>query len=652
MRLQPSARIEPPPPAPIARPSRARRGSRAARRLRRSARAAAGTPSSSQPNVPSPPRRRRVGGDVHELRAVAQRAEVAGREEARPGVGGLGAVDAVELGRMADRLVHLELASARRRSRPSSRPAGHASARSSAAASSADARRLALEAERLDVLPAGLRARAAVGARVAADLDVAVVGRRARRSRRRTRRAPARRRRPRRRRSSLLLARARGRTPGATSTPACAQRLLGAQAELDLLLERHLERVALDRRRVLAARAARPGASSTAVGPRGARAANATARARRRRARPRRRAAGRRRSPRRRRRGRGRRCPRVSPSDDRVDARRSSSHRLRPAHDGPRVGVPGARAARFDGDSTKRAHGPTLTGHRFGSRRRDGAPCSTASATVYIDPRAADGPPPRHRHLLGRPADGRLLPRTSASGSSRRRSTSTTRTLPPLLRGRERPRPDAAHVLRVAARRPGRLGRGTLESIGLVTPAVDEECELEDPDGLRLELVPGRPAGALATSIALGNPALYAGLFDEDAPLALRCSRPPSRRSSAPASTHHVACRVADDAEQEAWRERLVRARPAADAGPRPQVLPLGLLPDARRAPDRVRDGRPGLPGRRAAGDARREARAPALARGRSGRRSSASFAVRSPSTRRYNAPRLALVAELVDAQG
>src|SRR3954464_14262893 len=32
----------------------------------------------------------------------------------------------------------------------------------------------------------------------------------------------------------------------------------------------------------------------------------------------------------------------------------------------------------------------------------------------------------------------------------------------------------------------GRLGRGTLESIGLVTPTVTAETLTEDPDGLRL----------------------------------------------------------------------------------------------------------------------------------------------------------------------
>ena len=36
----------------------------------------------------------------------------------------------------------------------------------------------------------------------------------------------------------------------------------------------------------------------------------------------------------------------------------------------------------------------------------------------------------------------------------------------------------------------GRLGRGTLESIGLESPNVEDELEIEDPDGLRLRLYP------------------------------------------------------------------------------------------------------------------------------------------------------------------
>src|SRR5919198_6533636 len=53
----------------------------------------------------------------------------------------------------------------------------------------------------------------------------------------------------------------------------------------------------------------------------------------------------------------------------------------------------------------------------------------------------------------------------------------------------------------------GRLGRGTLESVGLVTPFVDDEREAEDPDGLRLRLYPGEKPG-LHDVVAFGNPDL------------------------------------------------------------------------------------------------------------------------------------------------
>src|SRR5579885_3514246 len=62
---------------------------------------------------------------------------------------------------------------------------------------------------------------------------------------------------------------------------------------------------------------------------------------------------------------------------------------------------------------------------------------------------------------------------------------------------------------------PGRLGRGTLESIGLATPTVAEETEVEDPDGLPLRLVPAE-APALVDVVAIGNGDLYAGLFSTD----------------------------------------------------------------------------------------------------------------------------------------
>ena len=108
MRFQPSARIEPPLPAPMraavsrdVRKPVSRPASTTGARLGRDAFVV-------EREAAEPAGRRRVGGDVHVLGAVAQRAEVARLEEARAGVRRLGAVDAVELGGVADGLVHLQ----------------------------------------------------------------------------------------------------------------------------------------------------------------------------------------------------------------------------------------------------------------------------------------------------------------------------------------------------------------------------------------------------------------------------------------------------------------------------------------------------------------------------------------------------------------
>ena len=101
----------------------------------------------------------------------------------------------------------------------------------------------------------------------------------------------------------------------------------------------------------------------------------------------------------------------------------------------------------------------------------------------------------------------------------------------------------------------GRLGRGTLESIGLVTPTVGTEIDLEDPDGLRLRLYPGERV-ALRDVVAIGNPDLYAGLFAEDAPLAF--AEPVDEAALIGAGiTHHLAWRTPDDVEQMVWQQRL-----------------------------------------------------------------------------------------------
>lgn len=102
---------------------------------------------------------------------------------------------------------------------------------------------------------------------------------------------------------------------------------------------------------------------------------------------------------------------------------------------------------------------------------------------------------------------------------------------------------------------PGRLGRGTLESIGLVTPSVASEREAEDPDGLRLRLYPGEQPG-LHDVAALGNPDLYPGLFDEEAPLSF--GEPVEEAALIGAgTTHHVAWRTPGEAHQRMWLDRL-----------------------------------------------------------------------------------------------
>jgi glyoxalase family protein len=101
----------------------------------------------------------------------------------------------------------------------------------------------------------------------------------------------------------------------------------------------------------------------------------------------------------------------------------------------------------------------------------------------------------------------------------------------------------------------GRLGRGTLTSIGLESPLVDAEAELEDPDGLQLRVSPGE-SPRLRDVVAIGNPDLYAGLFDADAPL--QFSEPFDEPALIGAgTTHHVAWRVADDTELGLWHEQL-----------------------------------------------------------------------------------------------
>jgi glyoxalase family protein len=102
----------------------------------------------------------------------------------------------------------------------------------------------------------------------------------------------------------------------------------------------------------------------------------------------------------------------------------------------------------------------------------------------------------------------------------------------------------------------GRIGRGTLESVGLTTPSVTAESEELDPDGLRLRLYPGAKPG-LRDVVAIGNPDLYAGILTAEAPIQFT---PPVEETAliGPGVTHHLAWVVADEAEQLTWLQRLV----------------------------------------------------------------------------------------------
>jgi glyoxalase family protein len=112
---------------------------------------------------------------------------------------------------------------------------------------------------------------------------------------------------------------------------------------------------------------------------------------------------------------------------------------------------------------------------------------------------------------------------------------------------------------------PGRLGRGTFESIGLETPAVTAEAIELDPDGLQLRLYPAEEP-RVRDVVAIGNPDLYPVLFDESAPLTF--AEPIEETALIGAgTTHHVAFRTRTHAEQQEWLERV------AELGLRPTAV-------------------------------------------------------------------------------
>ena len=82
-----------------------------------------------------------------------------------------------------------------------------------------------------------------------------------------------------------------------------------------------------------------------------------------------------------------------------------------------------------------------------------------------------------------------------------------------------------------------------------------EDTEIDDPDGLHLRLYPAEVAGLRDVAV-IGNPDLYAGLFDPEAPLTF--AEPVEEAALIGAgTTHHIAWRTPDATEQRAWLERL-----------------------------------------------------------------------------------------------
>ena len=102
----------------------------------------------------------------------------------------------------------------------------------------------------------------------------------------------------------------------------------------------------------------------------------------------------------------------------------------------------------------------------------------------------------------------------------------------------------------------GRLGRGTLASLGLGTPAVGVECDETDPDGLLLRLYPAESVRLYDVEV-IGNADLYAGLFAADAPL--RFAAPVEEPALIGAgTTHHIAWRIETGDDLQVWLDRLM----------------------------------------------------------------------------------------------
>ena len=280
----------------------------------------------------------------------------------------------------------------------------------------------------------------------------------------------------------------------------------------------------------------------------------------------------------------------------------------------------------------------------------------------------ARGHPPRHRDHRGRSAQRRLLRRRAgpAAGQEDGQPGQPDR-LPPLLRRRERDTRQRPHLLRVSRVPRGRAGAGMVHtgSSGASPPRSRSTSGRSGspPNGIESERDGGGPASSpiprgSSTScvvVEVADAPLIAEHPEVPAELALQgfhavraysaapeassgllegarvraggegaweargaaaaalyvYDEPPAERGLQGAgSVHHVAWASTLE-EHEAWREKAIAGRRAADPGDRPLLLPLDLLPRAERRPLRDRDARPRLHRRRAARAPRREALLP-----------------------------------------
>ena len=260
--------------------------------------------------------------------------------------------------------------------------------------------------------------------------------------------------------------------------------------------------------------------------------------------------------------------------------------------------------------------------------------------------------PPRHVHHGRRAAERRLLHGHARPAAREEvREPGRPDRLPPVLRRRGGIARLRHHVLRVPGRRAGPRGRrddphrrlarrlgGGARVLARTAPAA---CRSRDPDGLRHDLVvedvPDAPLVAdhpeIPRELALQgfegvrayarDPARNTAFLDAlgfvdgeargDSARRLDPLRAGARRARHPRRRHRPPRRVGlDDGGARGVAPPRRGSRRAADAGHRPLLVPLDLLPRAERGAVRDRDARAGVRRRRGSRAPRRGAHPPA----------------------------------------